>query len=102
MLKVLLPELTGAPHHASPCLPSQGFPFVGLSFLADLLKTCSKCSVWTQALAADGSRTSGMPVGVPRAGSRLLVGLHPRPGLREKLGLACRDAPAPPQLCSEG
>lgn len=37
MLKMVIPELTGAPHHSSPCLPSQGFPFFDLSFLVDLL-----------------------------------------------------------------
>lgn len=59
MLKVLVPELTGAPCHSLPCLPSQGFSFFDLSFLVDLLKTSSMCLVWTQALAADGSHTRG-------------------------------------------
>lgn len=48
MLKVLVPELTGAPCHSSPCLPSQGFPFFDLSFLVELLKTSSRYLVWIQ------------------------------------------------------
>lgn len=71
MLKVLIPELTGAPHHSYPCLPSQGFPFFDLFFLADLLKVFPKCLVWMQALAADGSRTGGTRVAVPRTGVKI-------------------------------